>query len=202
VKLSAAVVRRLIAVEEALGAREPAYLAEALRRTEDAWERLGSIRVLLSDQSIEQLHAVLQERLDMLVENARLGMLPGAPMVRFNLAYAGVLADLLERMPPDLRADVVANLARNLVGGEWGSEFGGLCRWLWALAAGDFALPSGLTAEALGRVLRVLVGQPPAGLWMFFHDCGGCGLALPLPASLAAADAFFPECPHCGTGTK
>jgi hypothetical protein len=33
---------------------------------------------------------------------------------------------------------------------------------------------------------------------MGFHDCGGCGLALPLPA---AAGAFFETCPHCGTST-
>jgi hypothetical protein len=192
VKLSAAVIRRLIAVEDALGAREPAYLRQALQATEDAWDRLGAIRVLLPDHAIEQLHAVLQERLDVLVGNARLGMLPGAPAVRFALAYPPALADLLERTPQDLRGEVIGALARD--------EYdGGMHRWVRALADGDFALPPGLSQEALGRVLRVLVDQPPAGLWMSFHDCGGCGLALPLPA---AAGAFFETCPHCGTRTK
>jgi hypothetical protein len=192
--LTSTVLRRLKRIGDRLPARPPRYLHEALRRTEAAWERLGPVRVLLPDHAVEQLHAILQEQLTFLDANASMGMLPGAPMVRYALAYPGVLADLLERTPADLRVDVIRALAD-----DWQSL---MSIWLRDLVHGTWKLPADLSETALGAVLRVLVDQPAEKVWSGQDVCDGCGLALPLPASLKSADMFFDKCPHCGAGTR
>ena len=110
-----------------------------------------------------------------------------------SYAWEDAKARLLEAIDADLRPSVERLLSRPRFGGA------GLRCWAERIAAGATVAPTHVPAE----VVQVYLDHSEA---MPHHDCGNCGLAVPVIPSRRGDDgeperAFFPTCPCCGGKT-
>ena len=108
-------------------------------------------------------------------------------------AWEDAKARLLEAIDADLRPSVERLLSRPRFGGA------GLRCWAERIAAGATVAPAHVPAE----VVRVYLGHSEA---MPHHDCGGCGMAIPVIPSRHDGEEtpdriFFATCPSCGDRT-
>lgn len=100
---------------------------------------------------------------------------------------------LLEAVDADLRSAVERLLARPRFGGV------GIRCWVDRIASGATVAPDSVPAA----VIRVYLEHSEA---MPHHDCGRCGMAVPVIPSRQFHDGtperlFFPVCPKCGDRT-
>ena len=100
---------------------------------------------------------------------------------------------LLDAIDAELRPAVDRLLSRPRFGGA------GLRCWAERIAAGATVAPGHVPAE----IVRVYLAHSEA---MPHHDCGGCGMAIPVIPSRHDGEetpdrVFFTSCPSCGERT-
>jgi hypothetical protein len=159
----------------------------------DRWSAaLAPLGQLLDDQLRIALYRYLADRFQQLVGFVRSEKYCLPHMIRAIRRLPRLLALLLPRTPPTQRPDLVTALGVNTTLGD--RRLGRWQSWVWCLTCGDGRLPSDVSEETVGRVLRSLEDTLDGALSLF-QVCDRCGLPRPY---VAGPEASATACPYCG----
>jgi hypothetical protein len=151
------------------------------------------------EELFEQLEAVLTEEW----RRCRAALwIFGLNEPKSAIAWFGCFADWFALVPDELRVPALADVRRELEPPYAGRSH--LGDWLRQLSFGSVPLPAGVTAAAVGAVVRAALDNA-ADLDDFSAYCATCGLFCPVRDFARVPRLPFevlPACPHCGTPTR